>query len=114
MLCLTLSPGEYVTLGEQIVLQFDRTTGEKCKVLIDAPREIPVVRGKVRERGGGERPASVYQKPRWRRPEILWDRSKAQALAAMRGLLSEMDGRDPNVQTLRRQINHIFPPIQKG
>ena len=33
----------------------------------------------------------------------------AQALQAMRALLNTMDGRDSNVQTLRRQLNHMFP-----
>ena len=28
----------------------------------------------------------------------------------MRLLLSQMDGGDSNVQTLRRQLNFIFPP----
>ncbi len=110
MLCLSLSPGEYLTIGKDAVLQMERVTGSHCKVIVDAPREIPIMRGEVRERGGGERPSSVFEKPRWRTPEIPWDRSKAQALAAMRNLLSKMDGNDQNVRDLRRQLNHMFPP----
>ena len=61
------------------------------------------------ERTGGKRPDCVFDGPRWHRREISWDRSKAQALAAMRLLLSQMDSGDSNVQALRRQLNHMFP-----
>ena len=51
----------------------------------------------------------MFDAPRYHRREIPWDRSKAQALQAMRALLNTMDGRDSDVQTLRRQLNHMFP-----
>ncbi len=110
MLCISMSPGDYLTIGENVVLQMDRVTGSHCKVTVNAPREIPVVRGEVRERAGAQRPACLTEKPRWKTPELPWDQSKAQALAAMRRVLSQMDGGDANVQTLRRQLEHIFPP----
>jgi len=112
MLSLTLLPGEYLTIGDDVVLQYDCTTGDRCRLGISAPREVPIVRGEVRERNGGSRPACVFEKPRWHKREVPWDRSKAQALAAMRKLLSEMDGRDEDVKTLRRQLDHMFPPMQ--
>jgi len=28
----------------------------------------------------------------------------------MRTLLNQMDGQDENVRSLRRQLNHMFPP----
>jgi len=104
-----MAPGDYITVGEHVVLQFDRMSGERCKLLIDAPREIPIVRGQVLERQGGERPSGVLDKSRFRTPEVPWNRSKAQALEAMRKLLDQMDGRDQNVRDLRRQLNHMFP-----
>ncbi len=113
MLCLSLLPGEYLTIGKDVVLQYDCTEGERCRVAVSAPKEIPIVRGAVLERGGGERPECVFDKPRWCRRELPWDRSKAQALAAMRTLLDQMDGRDQNVQALRRQLDHMFPPAPK-
>jgi len=67
------------------------------------------VRGTVLEREGGERPDCVFDAPRWHRREIPWDRSKAQALSAMRTLLGKMDDRNSDVQALRRQLNHMFP-----
>jgi len=109
MLCLSMAPGDYITVGENVVLQFDRMSGERCKLLIDAPREVPIVRGQVLERQGGERPPSVLDKSRFHTPEVPWNRSKAQALEAMRKLLDQMDSRDQNVRDLRRQLNHIFP-----
>ncbi len=112
MLCLSLLPGEYLTIGEDVVLKYNETTGERCRLVINAPREVPIVRGKVLERNGNERPECVLEKPHWHKREVPWDRSKAQALAAMRKLLSEMDGGDGNVQALRRQLNHMFPPVE--
>ena len=112
MLCLSLTPGEYLTVGGNVVIQLDRMTGDRCKLIIQAPREVPVVRGEVLERNGGARPDCVFDAPRWRKPEIPWDRSKSQALSAMRKLLAQMDDGDSNVQTLRRQLNHMFPPGQ--
>jgi len=113
MLCLALTPGEYLTIGENVVVQVDRMAGDRCKLIIDAPREIPVVRGKALERSGGERPGCVFEAPRWHRPDVPWNRSKQQALTAMRALLDRMDGRDSDVQALRRQLNHMFP-IEKA
>lgn len=114
MLCLNLAPGDYVTIGGNVVVQLDRISGDRCKLMMEAPKEIPILRGAVLERTGGERPGCVFDAPRWHRREIPWNRSKAQALAAMRTLLDEMDGGDSNVQALRRQLNHMFPPTQEA
>lgn len=110
MLSLALSPGEYMTIGSDVVVQLNRITGDSCKLTITAPREIPILRGEVLERGGGKRPDCVFDGPYRHRSDIPWNRSKAQALAAMRKLLSEMDGRDDGVKALRQQLNHMFPP----
>ncbi len=112
VLCLSLLPGEYLTIGEEIVLQYDRTVGERCMVAVSAPKEIPIMRGELLERSGGERPKCVFEKTRWYRRELPWNRSKAQALAAIRALLDQMDGSDRNIQDLRRKLDHIFPPAQ--
>lgn len=109
MLCLSLSLGEYLTIGGNVVVQLDRVSRDSCKLVIDAPREVSILRGEVLERTGGKRPACVFDTPRPYRRELKWDRSKAQALSAMRALLSQMDGGDSNVQALRRQLEHMFP-----
>ena len=83
MLCLNLNQGEYLTIGEDVVVQLNGIAGDRCKLVIEGPR--------------------------WHRKELVWDLSKVQALAAMRTLLSQMDSQDSNVQALRRQLNHMFP-----
>lgn len=112
MLSLTLASGEYMTIGDNVTIQLNRVSGDRCKLTVHAPREIPILRGEVLERAGGDRPKGVFNTSHYHKPEISWNRSKAQALAAMRLLLSQMDGRDSNVRTLRRQLNHMFPPAQ--
>ncbi len=62
MLCLSLLPGEYLTIGDNVVLQYDHTVGERCKLILNAPREIPIVRGKVLERNGAQRPDCVFER----------------------------------------------------
>ncbi len=109
MLCLTLLPGEYLTIGSDVVVQLDRMSGDHCKLAIHAPRDVPILRGEVLERDGGERPGCVFDARRRYRRELPWDRSKAQALSAMRLLLEQMDGADENVRALRRQLNCMFP-----
>jgi len=113
MLCLNLTPGEYMTIGGSVVVQLDRISGDRCKMLINAPREISILRGEVLERTGGERPSCVVEGPRWHKQELSWNRSKEQALDAMRTLLAQMDDRDGNVRALRRQLDHMFPPVRE-
>lgn len=113
MLSLVISQGDYVTIGDNIVLQFDHMTGSRCSLVIQAPREIPILRGEVLERSGARRPDCVFETSRRRKPEVPWDRSKAQALQAMRRLLERMDGTDENVKALRRQLDHMFPSAWK-
>ena len=57
MLSLQLKDGEYLTIGEDIVIQV--FTNSTIRVAVQAPREIPVVRGEVLERNGEERPDCV-------------------------------------------------------
>ena len=114
MLSLQLRQGDYLTIGENVVIQLNDVSGDRCKLVIHAPREVPILRGEVLERTGGQRPQCVYDSHRYHKKEIIWDRSKAQALNAMRKLLSQMDGTDSNVQALRRQLNHMFPPVEDG
>ena len=59
MLKLTLLPDEYLTINGDIVVQLKRVAGGRADVAVDAPREMPVVRGTLLERQGGERPACL-------------------------------------------------------
>ncbi len=64
MLSLTLSPGEYVTIGDNVIVQFDYAEGGRCRLAFQAPREVPILRGEVRERAGAQRPDCVFDEPR--------------------------------------------------
>lgn len=112
MLFLQLKTGEYMTIGGNVIVQLNDISGSRCKLMIEAPREVPVVRGELLERAGAERPECVLEtaRQRWPGSGVSWNRNKTQALIAMRRLLAEMDGGDDHVKDLRRQLDFLFPP----
>lgn len=60
MLSLQLKDGEYLTIGEDIVIQvFANST---IRLSVQAPREMAVVRGEVSERNGKKRPDCLYSR----------------------------------------------------
>ena len=54
MLCITMRIGDYFKFGGDITVRFDHLTNERVHLSIDAPREVPILRGKVLERVSGE------------------------------------------------------------
>ena len=110
MLCLSLNQGEYMTIGEDVVVQLNHISGDRCRLMVQAPKDMAILRGEVLERTGGERPECVFDTPRRQRQEVVWNRGKTQALNSMRQLLSRMDSGDKDVKALRRQLDVIFPP----
>ena len=58
MLSLQLKDGEYLTIGEDIVIQV--FTNSTIKLAIQAPKEMTVLRGEVLERNGENRPDCVF------------------------------------------------------
>jgi len=54
MLSLQLKDGEYLTIGEDIVIQVFTTA--TIRVSVQAPKNMAILRGEVRERNGEERP----------------------------------------------------------
>lgn len=50
MLILTRQPGERLRIGENVTLVVLGTKGEQVRIVIDAPREVPVHRHEVYER----------------------------------------------------------------
>lgn len=108
MLCITLLPGEYFTVGNDAVIQFDRLSGERIHLIINAPREVPIVRGEVLERQGGQRPGCVRElSPRYVR-QLPWNHAKKQALAELRQMVEAM-GDSPEARAMREKLNCIFP-----
>lgn len=61
MLSLQLKSGDYITIGDNVVVQVFKDSGPEFRVSIKAPREVPIVRGKVLERGGGLRPEGLHE-----------------------------------------------------
>ncbi len=110
MLSLHFRTGDYMTIGEDVVVQVDRISGDRCKLMVQAPKDMAILRGEVLERTGGERPKCVLDGPHRHRQEVFWDRNKTRTLISMRALLRRMDGADDNVKTLRRQLDYLFPP----
>ena len=60
MLSMQLKNGEYLTIGEDIVVQVFQM-GSSFRVAVEAPKEIPIVRGEIREREG-RRPAYIKER----------------------------------------------------
>ena len=112
MLFLQLKTGEYMTIGDNVVVQLNDASSSHCKLMIEAPREVPVVRGELLERAGAERPECVIEVARQHSSSagLTWNRNKTQALNAMRRLLNQMDGTDSRVRDLHRQLDFLFPP----
>jgi len=49
MLNITVKPGEYFVIGDDIKVVFVGGTANNARVMIDAPRKYNIVRGKVLE-----------------------------------------------------------------
>lgn len=62
MLNLTVKPGEYFMIGDQIRVAFVGGTANNARIMIDAPREYNIVRGKVLERIAAEHGGNVEGK----------------------------------------------------
>lgn len=110
MLSLQLRTGDYMTIGADVVVQLNDISGDRCRLMVDAPREVPILRGELLERGGGERPECVLEMSRRRKQGLAWNRNKSQALNSMRRVLRQMDSGNEDVRTLRRQLDFLFPP----
>lgn len=62
MLSLQMQSGDYLTIDGSIVVQVFRN-GSTIQVSVQAPKEIPIVRGKLLERNGYQRPEGLLSKP---------------------------------------------------
>ena len=51
MPCLVLSRkiGETIHIGPDIVIQVRRVSGSRCTIAVEAPRDISVVRGEIKD-----------------------------------------------------------------
>ena len=111
MLSLQLKSGEYLTIGDNIVVQVFQQHGSSFRVEVKAPREIPIARGTVLEREGGKRPDGLFsQKPSQpsrrvhnaKKLDSLSQKKDAQA-AALRDLQAELGRETPDLAVLREK-----------
>ncbi len=111
MLRLTLSQGEYFTVDGRIVVQLHRVEGGRAHVAVQAPREIPIVRGEVLERAGGKRPDGLInatgsaRRGKW----VFWDQSRADAARSIRNALGriETDANRAELEAIRAQLERL-------
>ena len=60
MLKISLKPGQYVNIGEDIRVVFAGGSGNNIRLLIDAPREVPIARNTA-ERNPERKQDSYYK-----------------------------------------------------
>ena len=60
MLKISLKPGQYVNIGEDIRVVFAGGSGNNIRLLIDAPREVPIARNPA-ERNPERKKDSYYK-----------------------------------------------------
>lgn len=115
MLKLTLLPDEYVTIGD-IVVQLVRVAGGRADIAIDAPRIVPIVRGAVLERNGGQRPACLAPPPKKRartyQDQVFrWNDDRERAVRVMKQMFDrlEQSGATKEANVLRTQLDRIIP-----
>ena len=116
MLKLTLFPDEYFTIAEKIVVQLQRIAGGRVILAVEAPREMPVLRGTLLEQQGGKRPDCLTP-PRERKKHgardltFPWNDDRERAVRAMEQVFSELEaqGLSEESSVLRKQLNRIIP-----
>ena len=116
MLKLTLLPDEYLMIGDSIVVQLSRVAGGRADLAIDAPRTVPIVRGAVLERDGGQRPACLAPpartKARYHRDQIFrWNDDRERAVRVMKRVIDRLEenGAGDEAGILRTQLDRIIP-----
>ena len=118
MLKLTLLPDEYLMIGNNTVVQLARIAGGRADLAIDAPRTVPIVRGAVLERDGGQRPACLAspakKKARYRRDQVFrWNDDRERAVQAMRRVMDRLEenGSADEARLLRLLLDRIVPAV---
>jgi len=116
MLKLSLLPEEYLTINGDIVVQLSRVAGGRAYLAINADRSVPIVRGEVLEREGGQRPACL-EPPSGKAPKhhrdwlFRWNDDRERAVKAMQQVMDrlEQNGAGEEVKALRTQLGRIIP-----
>lgn len=69
MLKLSLKPGEYIDIGENIRVVFSGGSANNIHLLIDAPREINIARSAAIEKRHGKNRTESYSREKGISPE---------------------------------------------
>lgn len=117
MLCITMRRGQYFTVGGETVILFDQLSGERAHLTIHAPRSVPIVRGEVLERNGGQRPTCLAALPPRKKPRykpaaaFLWNDGREGAVRALEKLADrlEQNSQQEEAKILRQQISQLTP-----
>lgn len=117
MLTLRLKPGEYLVIGDDIAIQVFEKKRNYLEVAVEAPREVPVLRGEVYEQKNA-RPSflreSRSQTPsernaNLRRKETLARR--ADAAQQLNGFFDRLESQNPelkkDITTMREQVSRL-------
>lgn len=67
MLSVQLGDGDYLTIGDDIVIQV--SSNALIKLYVTAPRDKAILRGEVRERQGKERPECLFNSKEEKKPK---------------------------------------------
>ena len=121
MLKLTVLPEEYLTINGNIVIQVARVAGGKVNLAIYADKSIPVVRGKVLEREGTDRPDCLTppsgKKAKTKRDQVvLWNDDKDRAVHRMLAALESLEqkGALEEAAILRQQLSYLTPSLDEN
>lgn len=94
MLNLTVKPGEYFMIGDEIKVAFVGGTANNAKILIDAPRKYNIVRGKVLERAAADRGERISGKHEFY-PEVPIPAEKLKRMIAKQKHPKDQKGSSP-------------------
>lgn len=116
MLKLSLLPEEYLTINDDIVIQLSRVAGGRAYLAINADRSVPIIRGEVLERQGGERPPCLAPPSgkaarHYRDRYFPWNDDRERAVRAMKQIFDQLEqkGAAEEAAALRTQLDRIIP-----
>lgn len=117
MLTLRLKPGEYLVIGDDIAVQVFEKKRNYLEVAVEAPRNVPVLRGEVYEQNN-PRPSFLRENrtqtlseknANFRRKETLARRADAAQL--LNTFLDKLESSNPelidDISTMREQVSRL-------
>lgn len=122
MLSLQLRSGDYLTIGDDIVIQIFRESSAQFRVSVQAPREAAILRGQVREGTGAQRPQGLRDQPPRKSPAVQARaaqrqeqhrtaiQNRADAVEQMRTILDRLEHQPPqanDLAALRTQLDRV-------